>query len=392
MFLMLFTSAVQSLRGNLLRTTLAMLGVIIGVAAVVAMLGIGSGAQKQIMSRFNQEGTTVLSAWTEWRARNRRALTPMDAEAILHQVPGVTAVAPWRTWGNSVSLGDISFDTTIIATTDTWFNMGQGTMAMGRPFKASEDEFGTTVAVLGATTAATLFNGIEPLGAKVRIGSVQFTVVGVLRLTNSQTLDNGVLLPLNTARRTLWAFGNLNAIHINAASVDVLDRVQNDVGKLLLRRHYKRSADERDFSIWINRDILEKYREFSSIFRALLAGVAAVSMLVGGIGIMNVMLMTVAERTREIGLRKAIGAREGDIRNQFLVEAVLTTTLGGTLGVAAGAGIMYAAKPLLPFPPEISSGAVLLAIGFSVAVGLFFGYYPASRAARLDPIEALRYE
>jgi putative ABC transport system permease protein len=363
--------------------------VIIGVTAVVVMLAIGLGARQQILSRMGHDGITVVSIWAEWTQRSR-PLTLSDAQALTN-LPGVAAVAPIRWWGETFVAGEYRYDGSVSATTETWFLMGRGTFTAGRPFSAMECELGLPVVVLGPTVAGTLFPDSNPIGGKVRIGAGSFTVVGVLK-SSGDSVDQNVLVPINTARRMLRSFSNLRVIQVLGTKVEVLDQLQERIGSTLLKRHRKRSDKERDFSIWVNREILEKYEEFTNIFAALLAGVGSISLLVGGIGIMNVMLMTVTERTREIGLRKAIGARECDIRNQFLIEAVLTTVAGGVLGVAVGALIVWVAGSLLPFPVSVNGFSVLLAMGFSASVGLFFGYIPARRAARLDPIEALRYE
>jgi putative ABC transport system permease protein len=398
MWLMLLSTAVQSLRGNPLRSLLAMSGVVIGVAAVIAMLAVGAGAEQRLVQGFARKGAEVMFVFDDWgdgrRPRAVRGLDPGDAAAIA-ALPEVAAVAPvQQAPGASLRAAGRDSTANVIATSDGYFACTDLPVARGRLFTASESELGIPVAVLGTGVAGRLFPDREPIGQTVLVGPVPMRVVGVLAAQGRQGFlepDEMAIVPLAAARRGLVDGGRLGQIQV-LARPGRLEAAEEAVGRTLLRRHRLADPSQRDFAIYRNQDILNQLREISGVFAALLAGIAAVSLLVGGIGIMNIMLVAVTERTREIGLRKAIGARERDIRRQFLIEAALVTGTGGIIGVLLGWGLTAIAAAVMPFPPVVQGGAVLMALAVSVAVGLFFGWYPARRAARLDPIEALRHE
>ena len=396
---MLLFTALQSLRANALRSLLAMLGVVIGVASVVTMLAIGSGAQQSLMAQLDGEGARVLFVFPDWkqvegRWRPPRPLTLGDAEAIVAP-PGVEAVAPILGGSFPIQAGSLSHTAQVVASTDTYPLMTKVPIARGRHATVAEHELGAPVCVLGAVLAGKLFPDQDPLGETVVIAAMPLRVIGILEARGRggfSNPDEEAHLPLSTAQRSIIPRVNLDRIQILARGTEDLTRAEDGTGEMLLRRHRILIAGDRDFTIWQNKEVLDKLAQMAGVFKALLGGIGAIALLVGGIGIMNIMLVSVTERTREIGLRKALGARESDIRNQFLVEAMLTTGCGGIVGIALGGAFSWLAGLAMPFKPVLDSSAILMALVFSIGVGLFFGWYPARRAARLDPIESLRYE
>ena len=399
MWWMLFFTAVQSLRANALRSVLAMLGVVIGVASVVTMLAIGSGAQQSLMARLDGEGARVLLIFPDWkevegRWRPPRPLTTGDAEAIV-ELPGVEAVAPMLEGHFQIQAGSLAQTARVVASTDTYPLLNKVPIARGRHATVAEHELGLPVCVLGAVLAGKLFPDNDPLGETVVVANMPLLVIGILEAQGRGGFanpDEEALIPLATAQRGIMPRLNLNRIQVLARTTTDLTRVEDAAGERLLRRHRILTPEDRDFTIWQNKEVLDKLQEMAGVFKALLGGIGAIALLVGGIGIMNIMLVSVTERTREIGLRKALGAREWDIRNQFLVEAMLTTGCGGVIGITLGGILAWIAGLAMPFKPLIDLTSIMTALLFSVGVGLFFGWYPARRAARLDPIESLRYE
>ncbi len=395
-WLMLSHDALRSLRGNLLRSLLAMGGVVIGVAAVIAMLAIAAGAERRILTGLSDQGADVLYVVPEWRP-NRPPRWPSlaDARAVANSAD-VLAVAPVKTRMQVARVGRIESEVRMLATTEAFFTMNAiaSDLAQGRLFTAAEVAFGQPLVVLGGGAAAKLFPDRTPVGGTVRLGGLPVEVIGVLRPKGKSGFhdnDNLAIVPQALAHRGLVDSKDLDYLQV-LAEPGRLESAEDAVGRTMLRQHRLIAPADRDFAVHQNREIIAKIREITAVFAALLGGAAATSLLVGGIGIMNIMLVAVTERTREIGLRKAIGARERDIRRQFLLEAIAVTGLGGVLGVMLGWGLARAAALAMPFPPVIEPGAVLLALGCATAVGLFFGWWPARRAARLDPIEALRHE
>lgn len=398
MWRMLIATALQSLRGNLLRSLLAMSGVVIGVAAVIAMLAVGAGAEQRLLQGFAKKGADVLFIFDDWGDRRRpRAVRGLDAgdTAAIAALDTVKAVAPIQQLpGSRLRAAGRDSDANLIATTDGYFACTSLPVARGRLFSASESDLGLPLAVLGNAVAARLFPDRDPIGESLLVGPIPMRVVGVMAVQGRQGFmepDEMAVIPLGAARRGLVDASRLGQIQV-LAKPGQLAAAESEIGRTLLRRHRLATPADRDFAIYQNKDIMDQLRQISGVFAALLAGIAAVSLLVGGIGIMNIMLVAVTERTREIGLRKAVGARERDIRRQFLIEAAMVTGTGGAIGVLLGWGLSAAAGLLMPFKPIVQPEAVLLALAVSVAVGLFFGWYPARRAARLDPIEALRHE
>lgn len=393
--------ALKSLVANKLRTLLAMLGIIIGVGAVISMLGMGAGAQKQVLQRISQMGTNLLIIRPAQRGSmgvmsgTQQNLTVEDAEALLREIPSIRQVAPVVSGNAQVKYFNKNARVSTVGTSATYFPVRNFEVEKGRSFTEGEVENMGRVAVIGPTTAETLFETDNPLGKIIKINNINFRVEGVLKSKGDQgwfNPDDQVLIPYTTAMKQLFGQDYLREIDVQAKTGADLTQVQEEVTAVLRRRHRILPGAPDDFSIRNQADIIDTASEVSKTFTVLLGSIASISLLVGGIGIMNIMLVTVTERTREIGVRKAIGAKDRDILRQFLLEAMLMTGLGGVLGVGVGIGAAKLIGALTQFSTEVNMSSIILALVFSAGVGIFFGYYPARRAAQLDPIEALRYE
>jgi len=404
-----------SLSANKLRTGLTVLGIVIGVAAVIAMLSVGQGAQNSITSQINSIGTNILYISAGARARftegsfnvvrNIRELTLADAQAMTDpfQAPSVKAVAPVIQGGNiSASANGQTTTTTVYGVTTGYFSIRNETVSEGSFFNDQQVNTHARVAIIGPDLATTLFGRTTNLtGQEIRINSQTFTILGVLQSkggSSAGSSDNQVIVPLTTARdRVIRRAGTtVDGIYLQATSAQAVSEASTQVSNIMRLRHHVAVGKE-DFSVMNQQDLLTTATSITGILTAFLGGIAAISLLVGGIGIMNIMLVSVVERTREIGLRKALGARNRDIMTQFLAESSFLSLLGGLLGILLGWLIsliigQIASASGTALNPAVSLNAVLLATLFSIAVGLFFGIYPARRAARLEPVEALRYE
>ena len=404
-----------SLSANKLRTGLTVLGIVIGVAAVIAMLSVGQGAQNSITSQINNIGTNILYISAGARARfaegsfnivrNIRELTLADAQAMTDpfQAPSVKAVAPVIQGGNiSASANGQTTTTTVYGVTTGYFSIRNETVSEGSFFNDQQVNTHARVAIIGPDLATTLFGRTTNLtGQEIRINSQTFTILGVLQSkggSSAGSSDNQVIVPLTTARdRVVRRPGTtVDGIYLQATSAQAVSEASTQVSNIMRLRHHVAVGKE-DFSVMNQQDLLTTATSITGILTAFLGGIAAISLLVGGIGIMNIMLVSVVERTREIGLRKALGARNRDIMTQFLAESSFLSLLGGLLGILLGWLIsliigQIASASGTALNPAVSLNAVLLATLFSIAVGLFFGIYPARRAARLEPVEALRYE
>jgi len=400
-----FRVALGALRANKLRSMLTMLGIVIGVGAVIAMDGIGRGAQSAIKARITSLGTTLLTVSPgQVQARgvasesDRAKLTMADAQALEEQGLLITAVQPEMSRQLQVQFASRNTSTQVVGTTANYLEVRKYELMSGRMFTTQEDVGKQRLAVLGPQVLVSL--GIENpeaiIGEPVRIRGIQFTVIGVLK-TKGQTSpfqnpDDQVLIPLTTARFRVIGTDRVRSISVLAASEEKIPEAMAEIQKVIRRQHKTPRERDDDFQIRNQADFLTTAAETSAVFGSLLAGIASVSLLVGGIGIMNIMLVSVTERTREIGVRKALGATSMNILFQFLIEAIVLCLLGGAIGVGLGTGGAWALSKFANFTTEISSQSIILAFVFSAAVGVIFGVWPARRAAGLDPITALRYE
>ncbi|MFZ6030266.1 MAG: ABC transporter permease [Chloroflexota bacterium] len=399
-----FLEAMRSLTANKLRSALTVLGIVIGVAAVIAMLAIGRGAEKSITRAVEGIGTNVLYVFSGGKEglRNPRPLTLLDV-AALEEASSVSYVAPSLQGNAQVSYGGDTTNTSIVGVTPDYAAVSNLAVAEGEMLSDANLVERAAVVVIGADVAESLFGRTEDIvGEKVRIMGQPFSVIGVLERKGGSgfgSQDDQVLVPLTTAQTRLIrrpSRQQVDMILVQAASAALVDRAVEDVTAILAERHHT-TIDEPDFQILNQQAILSSLQSVIGVLTIFLGGIASISLLVGGIGIMNIMLVSVTERTREIGLRKAVGARKRDILAQFLVESSVLSLLGGIVGILLAWGIaaivaQVAAANEVEIAPAIELDAVLLATLFSAAVGLFFGFYPARRAANLEPVEALRSE
>jgi putative ABC transport system permease protein len=410
--------ALDGLVVNKMRSALTMLGVIIGVGAVIALMSIGEGAQATITEEITSVGTNLLfvspgafeGGPVRGAAGSAMSLIYADAEAIADpiNVPDAVLVAPEFSQNTQVIFGDANVNVSVLGTTGEYLGAFEAEMASGRFIEEKDVDKRANVAVLGYETAGDLFGGFEPIGQKIKValpggngGRVSVTVVGVLEEKGDSmlgALDEGVVVPITTAQTKIFDGRNglgepiVTRINVVAASEDQSEAVTDQIETLLRSRHDIADDDEADFSVMSQSDMLEMMTTVTDILTIFLGAVAGISLLVGGIGIMNIMLVSVTERTREIGIRKAVGARRADILMQFLMEAVVLSLLGGLLGVLLGVGLAQIVSLTGLLNSLVTLDSVLLAVGFSFAIGLFFGIYPANQAAKMNPIEALRYE
>ena len=398
--------ALGALRANKLRSLLTMLGIVIGVAAVIAVVALGTGAQTAVKDRISSLGTTLLTVIPGQQRGmgvtfdQSMKLTMDDAKALDDQsrAPSLTAVQPEMNSRLQVQYQSLNTNTSIVGTTANYLEVRKYELAAGRMFSRAEDEGRQRVAVLGPTVLEALgINSPEAIiGEPVRIRGIQFTVVGVLKSKGQATPfgnpDDQVLVPITTGRFRLFGSDRLRSISVLAQSEDKIPDAMADIQRVLRREHRLTQSKPDDFMIRSQADFLNTLGETTQVFTYLLSGIAAVSLLVGGIGIMNIMLVSVTERTREIGIRKALGATRANILLQFLIEAVVLCLLGGLIGALVGSGGATAMSTFFQWNTIISPLAIVAAFVFSAVVGVLFGVWPARRAASLDPIVALRYE
>ena len=407
--LMVLRVALKALRVNKLRTALTMLGMIIGVAAVIAMISVGAGAQERVRDQLKNLGSNLIlvlpgsttASGVRLGMGAAQTLTEEDARAIALEVEGVVVAAPAVRGTGQVVAGAANWSTQFFGTTNDYLVARDWPISSGRAFEDAEIAGAGKVALIGQTTAQQLFGDADPVDQVIRVRKVPLTIVGVLERKGQNALgqdqDDIILMPISTARnRVLGQTGGkqkrIGSISVKTADGADMKAIEDRIRELLRQRMKVQPGADEPFTIRNLTEILQAQEAASRVLTVLLGAVASVSLLVGGIGIMNIMLVSVTERTREIGLRMAVGARGRDILKQFLVEAITLSMIGGLVGVALGVGASMAIAEFAGWRVDVTSQAVLLAVGFSAAVGVFFGFYPARKASRLLPIEALRYE
>lgn len=399
--------ALRALKANMMRSLLAILGIIIGVGAVTAMLAIGTGAREKISAQISSLGSNLVlvlpGATTQGGIRmgagTQQTLTMLDAEAIAKECSFVIAVAPVISGTAQVVFGNQNWSTAVLGTTPDMFTVREWEIMSGRFLTEQDVRSGTKVAVIGQTVAEKLFGDLDPVGKLIRIKKIPFEVVGVLgrkgQSLTGQDQDDIIYVPLTTAQRTLFGNilpGRVRLIYAKAVSLEAIPQATEQIKSLLRQRHRIAQGQEDDFTVMDLTQMLKTAEESAKTMSILLGAIASVSLIVGGIGIMNIMLVSVTERTREIGIRMAVGAKPKDIRMQFLIEAVFLTTVGGVLGLLLGVIASLIVSSLMQWPSTISILSVFIAFGFSAFVGILFGFYPAYKASMLNPIDALRYE
>jgi len=402
LFWTIIRTALRALIAHKLRAFLAMLGIIIGVGAVIAMLAIGAGARQSILARVTAMGTDLLivrpgqSMFGGVMTGTEVTLTLDDARSLL-SVEGVRLVAPVVRGRAQFKYYNKNSNSTLIGTSTTYLPIRGFEIERGRAFTEAEVDRQARVAILGPNTVEDLFGQADPLGETVKIKGINFRVIGVTKAKGDAgpfNPDDQAIVPYTTAMKQVFGRtrANVDEVDIKAEEGHDVERVIEAATALLRRRHRIAEGASSDFNIHNQAEMIEAFTAMSRTLTMLLGSIASISLLVGGIGIMNIMLVSVTERTREIGIRKAIGARDRDVLRQFLIEAVVMSGVGGLLGAAAGIGVAKLIGSFTNFNTSVESFSVALALSFSAAVGIFFGYYPAWRAARLNPIEALRYE
>jgi putative ABC transport system permease protein len=401
--------AVRALRVNKLRSALTMLGIVIGVGAVIAMVAVGSGAQARVAEQIQSLGANIIIIWpgtvnqggVRLGAGAQATLSEDDAWAIQRDIPLVQVVAPYVRGGAQVVYVNLNWATIILGVTPEYFPARDWEVISGRPLTQEEVDGASKVALVGQTVARNLFGDEDPLGQVIRIKKVPFTIIGIMdrkgQNTWGQDQDDQILIPLSTAKTKVLGGNQVKGRAVGAMTIKVreaalMKEAEQEIRELLRQRHRIQSYQDDDFNLRNLSEVLESQEAASRVLTTLLAAIASVSLLVGGIGIMNIMLVSVTERTREIGLRMAVGARGRDILTQFLVEAVTLSLIGGAIGVGFGLLASHAIAYFAEWRTLLQLDAILLAFGFSAAVGIFFGFYPARKAAGLNPIDALRYE
>ncbi|MBK6864051.1 MAG: ABC transporter permease [Ideonella sp.] len=393
--------ALRSIRRNLLRSFLTVLGVVIGISAVVTMVTLGEGATAAVRGQIASLGSNLLQLRPGQRMGpgadiGAPAFTEADAVAIQTQLPGLRAVAPEVRASATVVHGSRNWSTGLIGTTNAHFDTSNWVLAAGRRFEEQEERAGAAVCVIGATVRRQLFGNASPLGQQLRVKGFSCEIVGLLAAKGQAAMgmdqDDIVVLPLRTLQRRVTGSTRVNTLLVSVRDEAAIDRAKAALTQLLRERRKLSDGDDDNFNVLDTRQIAETLSGTTRVLTLLLGAVAAVSLLVGGIGIMNIMLVSVTERTREIGVRLAIGALEREVLLQFLIEAVVLAALGGIVGVLLAAAASMGLAQVMQVPYRFNLGINLLALGFSAAIGVIFGYFPARRAARLDPIEALRHE
>jgi len=390
-----------------MRSALTALGIIIGVSAVIAMIAVGSGAKAQINEQIASMGSNLLivqsgsstSGGMRMGSGTVPTLTADDAEAILTEIPSVKYATPTLPGVAQVIYGNQNWSTSITGTMPEMLDIRDWPVVSGRSFTQQDVNGATKVCLLGMTVKENLFGGIDPVGQIIRIKNVPFTVVGVLsykgQSTRGQDQDDTVIVPLTTAQKRLFGMqfpGMVRTIMVQAKGPEMMKEAESQINVLLRQRHRITGNQDNDFTVRNLSEIMAAAQQSADVMSLLLGAIASISLIVGGIGIMNIMLVSVTERTREIGIRIAVGAKSKDILLQFLIESLVLSLIGGILGIAIGVGGTYVLSTFTQWPTLLSVRAILLAFLFAGSVGVFFGFYPARKASLLDPIEALRFE
>ena len=401
----LVTSALTALKSNVLRTLLTMLGIIIGIAAVILIVSLGAGATQTITDQISSFGTNLIvvipgsiSQGGGAGIASIKTLTPEDGEAILKsgRVVNVAAVTPLVSKPTKAVAGGIDAQTTVNGVAASYQTIQSIDMAQGEFLTEDHEQALSRVAVIGADIAVDLFGeGAEPVGKSIKLDNRSFRVIGVAAPKGGSPLaspDESVYIPYTTALKILLGQNHVQTLLVQAENAKLIDQTMEDINTLLIDRHKIADGDDPDFSLRSSKDALATLDTVTGLLTALLAGIAGISLLVGGIGIMNIMLVTVTERTKEIGLLKSIGAKRRDILTQFLIESVVLTLVGGIIGIVLGIVLAYIITQIVSIPFILQISSIILAVGVSTIVGVGFGLYPAQRAAKLSPIEALRYE
>ncbi len=387
-----------------MRSALTTLGIIVGVGAVIAMVGIGNGAKAQVEAQIASLGRNVILVFSGSTTASglhtgmgsAGTLTVEDVDAIGREISGVAAISPEVRTVTQVVAGNQNWATQVLGESPDYFEIRQWPLAEGTSFTDRDVRSANKVAVIGRTTSQQLYGGDSPIGRIVRIKNVPFVIVGLLTPRGLSVMgtdqDDVLIVPYTGAMKRVMGTTTLRSINIQAASASLLTSLPRQITELLRQRHRIGPGRDDDFTVRTQEDIAEAATETSRVMTTLLGAIASVSLIVGGIGIMNIMLVSVTERTREIGIRMAVGAHARDILMQFLLEAIALSSLGGVIGIAVGIVVAKVLSAVANWPTLISVGSIAVAFLFSAAVGIFFGFYPARKASRLDPITALRYE
>ncbi len=394
--------ALMAIRRNVMRSTLTILGIVIGVAAVIIMVTLGNGATAQVSTDISKLGSNMLMIHPGQDRgpgairEQARLFEADDIEAIKDEVSGIVAVAPASSSSMQAVYGNENYSTTVYGNDNAYLTVRSWKVASGREFSDTELSSGKAVCIIGDTVRKEVFKTADPIGLKMRLKTISCQVIGLLEAKGQSSFgmdqDDLVLIPLHTYQRRVSANRYISSIYVSARSSDLTQRVKKDITQLLRQRRKIADNQPDDFNVRDTQELISTLTGTTKLLTMLLGAVAAVSLLVGGIGIMNIMLVSVTERTREIGIRLAIGALEKDVMTQFLVEAIVLSSFGGLMGITGGLGISILGAKLLNVPFLLDMDIVLISFTFSAVVGVVFGYFPARQAARLDPIEALRHE
>lgn len=398
--------SISVLKVNKMRTALSALGIIIGIGSVIALMTLGQASQKSVSERIKSLGSNLITirpgaasqGFLRGPGSDNKTLKLSDAQGIIKsdRINTVDKVASEYASRKQVSYDKNNSNVEITGVTQDYFSIRNIELSYGKFFSDQDGLNVRKIAVIGSTVAGDLYgDGVNPVGKNIRIDGVSYEVIGVTKSKGTggfNSSDEAVYVPLETAQKILFGVNYLSTIYASAKSESDMEPAQNQIGYLLLELHKKATPDDADFTISTQEDILQTASQITGTFTTLLTGIAAISLIVGGIGIMNIMLVTVTERTSEVGLRKALGAKRKDIISQFLVESVVLTITGGLIGVFVGIGTSIVLTKVMSLPPTISVPSILLAVTVACVIGIIFGIYPAVKASKLEPIEALRYE